>query len=168
MGKFTIENKTILLNEKQPNIIGSIVLYFLTLIFFIITICTIIVPLFAGMGLHIGNILALGFFGYLTYLLLKMALWNAKGKEVIEITNNQLKYTADYYLFKEKVRSFDINNIVLTIEKENSNDNIGSIQINDSKNKIVTATKLDIDVAQQLIYTIESQINITKEDSNSK
>ncbi|MCA5004586.1 hypothetical protein [Sphingobacterium bovistauri] len=168
MGKYTYEDNVLTIWDKQPNIFARIVLYFLTAVFFIIAICTILFPLFSGMGLHIGNILGLGFFGYLTYILLKMSLWNTKGKETIVITNNELKYSAHYYLFKGNSKIIELDDIFFDIYKEYPDDNFGALKIIDiSNNSIETASKLDIETLNELIVILNTRLNLLNKKSNS-
>lgn len=168
MRKFSIEDNVVTIWNKQPNLFARIILYCLTTVFFIIAICTIIYPLFSGAGLHIGNILGFGLFGYLTYLLLKISLWNTFGKETLEITNKGLKYSADYYLFKSNSKIIGFDGIFFDIYKEYPDDNVGALKIIDiSNNSIETASKLDFDELNKLVDILNKKLNLLNKKSNS-
>lgn len=67
-----------------------------------------------------------GAFGYIVIFLiyiassiylLRLALWNRYGKEILTFQNNQIIYTADYKLFKDKIAEFDKDSFSISILK---------------------------------------------------
>lgn len=93
--------------------------------------------------------------------MLRIALWNTCGKEIITMLDNKLIYIADYNWFKDKVTEFSFKKIQFTSHQVGyEEDNKGVLVINFDKNvTLETVTKLDLAELATLITQLNKNRN---------
>ena len=146
MIKFT-ENYIHLKVKKAP--------VFILIVLYAITFSTALIPflnlIFATP--HVMVFVGIFLFGYITYILLKISLWNTFGQEYIEIAPNQIQYTADYKWFKSKTRVIDSKSILFAIQSVGYEEDRKAVLVLklDDGNTLETVTKINIEVLEDTV-----------------
>ena len=105
------ENELILTVQKAPLLVRSIMFLF-AFLFFLLPLTGMILGLAMGKDLHIGYFIALFIFGIMGFYLLRIALWNTYGKEIIVFSKNNIDYIADYGWFKDGKKQKELNHAI--------------------------------------------------------
>ncbi len=135
--RFTIENDTLTFHVKKgPTVIRFIYLFLATLFLF-----GPIVGFFAaflnGIEVSLTYFVAIAAFALIGFYMLRLALWNTYGKEIIHFGKNSIRYHADFKYFTFNRKTYDIGGTIyfysrsvgyeedniecLNIESENEN-----------------------------------------------
>lgn len=151
------ENQSILiLKVKTAPLIIRSVYFFFTVICFLFPILMIVLNIAAGNGLQIGYFISILIFGLMGFFLLRSALWNTFGQEVIVFNTYSVNYQPDYGKFKGNKKEIKNENINFTYRKIGFEDEqIGNLVIANKEDKIETVVKLAIDQLKELINDLE-------------
>lgn len=157
--QFLFDEDELILLVKRPN-------GFLRGFFFFFAFASPLLPLLGfigsvvnGNGFHFGFIIGLALFSLLGFYLLRMALWNTYGKEVIKFSRNKISYEADYGWFKDGKKEIDVVERttygieILGYEDENK----GALLIIHGKEIHQCVTKMDTAELEQLIEELQKQ-----------
>lgn len=101
MKQYRFENNSLILNVKKSPFLIRISLFIISGLLFIAPIAGMLSIVSSGGDFHIGFIIGIGFFGFLGFRLLRSALWNSYGQEVIVFDEEKIHYEADYRWFKD-------------------------------------------------------------------
>ncbi|RUT70072.1 hypothetical protein D0817_12885 [Flavobacterium cupreum] len=96
MPQFVLENNQVKLSVRKSPFIIRLVLYFFAFAFFTFPTAGTIASIALGEGLHFGFIIGIGIFSLLGFYLLRVALWNTYGEEIIAFSKNEIVYEANY------------------------------------------------------------------------
>ncbi|WP_107037552.1 hypothetical protein [Brumimicrobium mesophilum] len=155
--QYQITENQIILNVKKSNLFVRGTMFLFAFLFFLFPLISIILSISLGFGMHIGYFIILFIFGILGFYLLRIALWNTFGKEVIEISNTQINYIADYGWFKDGKKHIDIlesksDPIVFEIRKIGYEEELkGALTITLNEKSIFCVTKMDIPEIEEVI-----------------
>ncbi len=153
MKQYEIEGNTLTLRVKKGPIIIRSVLFLIAFLFFVAPLISIAVAASNKSGLKLGHILGPILFGLMGFYLLRLALWNTYGKEIITFDNSSLNYIADYGWFKDgrKHKPLD-DEIEFTIQKVGyEEDYKGKLLINFSKDQLQCVTVMSVYELEMLI-----------------
>lgn len=153
MKQYEIEGNTLTLRVKKGPVIIRIVLFFIALLFFVAPLISIVTAASNKSGLKLGHILGPILFGLMGFYLLRLALWNTYGKEIITFDNSTLNYIADYGWFKDgRKRKSLTDKIEFTIQNVGyEEDNKGKLLINLSKDQLQCVTVMPVHELEMLI-----------------
>lgn len=153
MNQIEFNNNILVLKVKKSNLFSRLILYVITSLSVILPLGGFFVNLLIGGDLKFFNILFVLLFGIIFFYMLRISLWNTYGKEIIEISETTLNYTADYKWFKDKVKKFDFEEIIFIINKVGyEEDNKGALVIDFNNGTILeTVTKIDIENLKNVV-----------------
>lgn len=143
MPQFLIENNQIKLSVRKSPLIIRLVLYFFAFAFFIFPTAGTIASIALGEGLHFGFIIGIGIFSLLGFYLLRVALWNTYGEEIIQYSKENIIYEANYGWFrdaKKTIKNENLTYLVLPVGYEE--DNEGILILDNGKETIQCAVKM--------------------------
>lgn len=161
MKQYIFENKKLILKTNKAPFIIRICLYLITLFCFLIPLMVIVSTFLDNDDFKFTIFIVLGISGLIGFYLLRVSLWNTFGKEIIQFHKNEITYIADYYWFKDKLKSINNNNIkfaILDIGYEE--DNLGTLYIqNDNFDEIISVIKIPKYELEKLIVLIQNEQN---------
>lgn len=117
-----------------------------------------------GGGFHFSYLIGLVILGLIGWYFLRILLWNKNGKEIITIHNHTLSYTANYGLFKDGTKTFQLSNetkVVINDHDSRPNKYISFENLGDSSGKdniIASVIKLK--------YSSDTDFNKLEQDLN--
>lgn len=161
MDQITFNDTALVLKVKKSSLFTRVILYIITFLSAALPIGGFVVNFVNGGAFKFFNLIFLLLFGLLFFYMLRISLWNTCGKEVINISDSKLKYTADYNWFKDKVKEFYFEEIQFTLHQVGyEEDHKGVLVINfDKKTTLETVTKLDIVLLNTLIVQLNKNSN---------
>ena len=144
-------NKIILSVKKSPKGV--------TVALLILAFASVLTPLFGlvinvmmGNGLRFMFVFFIGIMGFIGLYLLRMSLWNSRGREIILLKDNHFTYIADYGWFKDTVLKVNCENITLTHSPfGHSEEKTGILVIGDDKYFKRSVVKIPLDQLEKLI-----------------
>lgn len=153
MKQYQLNGNILTLNVKKAPLFVRSVMFLFAFLFFLMPLMGIIIYMARGYGFHIGFLFMLFFFGILGFYMLRMALWNTYGNEIITLNKNQINHTADYGWFKDSKKPKEIKTpIVYSIRKIGYEDDCtGGLVIGLEEPNIVCVTKMPVKELQELI-----------------
>jgi hypothetical protein len=156
MNQIEFKDNILILRVKKSNIFSRSILYLITVLSAVLPLGGFFVNLINGGEFKFFNLIFLLLFGLIFFYMLRISLWNTYGKEVINISKNKLKYTADYNWFKDKIKEFDYENITFTLNKVGyEEDNKGVLVIDFNNGTVLeTVTKIDTKTIHDCIYKL--------------
>lgn len=98
---------------NKAHTIARIILIILILISAITPIIVLFYAINMNREIGVGYIFSLLLFVISLIFFLRMFLWNAYGKEVFLIENNKVLFYNDYKYFKDNLKQFDFNKIIV-------------------------------------------------------
>lgn len=159
MKQFQIKDNNLILRSKRAPLLITLILFIVAILFFIMPLFGMILYIANGDGFHVGFLFALFFFGILGFYMLRLALWNTYGNEVITFTDNYIHYVADYEWFKDgkKEREIVPSRINFSIRQIGYvDDNKGALVINLNDDDILCVTKMPTDQLEELVLKLFS------------
>jgi len=158
MKQYQLNGNVLTLNVKKAPAFLRSVMFLFAFLFFIMPLAGMVLYMAIGNGFHIGFLFGMFFFGLMGFYLLRIALWNTYGNEVISITKNHINYIADYGWFKDGKKQNEITApIVYSIRQIGyEDDNTGGLVIGLEEPYIICATKMPIDELQELIAKLNN------------
>ena len=163
--QYQITNHNVILNVKRPNLFVRGTMFFFAFLFFVLPFISIILSIAMGYGMQIGYFILLIIFGLVGFYLLRIALWNTYGKEIIEITNKQIHYIADYGWFKDGKKQIELlenraEPIAFGIRKIGyEEDNKGALTIMLGEETIFCVTKMNISEIEEVIVYLKKLVD---------
>lgn len=106
--QYTLEGNVLTLKAKKAPLLVLSVMYFFSFLFFLMPIAAIVMGSTMDKGLHVGYIIGLFIFGVLGFYMLRMSLWNTRGREVLTFNEKVIDYVADYGWFKDAKKQREI------------------------------------------------------------
>lgn len=116
----------------------------------------------SGNGLDIKMVLAVLFFGYLAFRLLRIFLWNTYGKETILFNKGNLLYEADYGWFKDAEKHFEYENLDFDTKPVLNKDGMGNLVIKTEKEVCTSVVAIPIPELKKLIAELENMQSIVE------
>lgn len=161
MNQITLNDTTLVLKVKKSTLFARVILYIITFLAAALPIGGFVINIVNGESFKFFNLIALLLGGLIFYFMLRIALWNTCGKEIITMLDNKLIYIADYNWFKDKVTEFSFKKIQFTSHQVGyEEDNKGVLVINFDKNvTLETVTKLDLAELATLITQLNKNRN---------
>lgn len=153
MKQYHLESNTLILNVKKGPVIVRSVLFFFAFFGLVGPLIGIGFAISSKSGLHFGFFISIFLFGLMGFYLLRLALWNTYGKEIIKFENGDIHYIADYGWFKDGRKSKPLMMpLQYDIEKIGYEDeNKGRIVINSGNEVIKCITTMPIPQIEQLL-----------------
>jgi hypothetical protein len=154
------DSSLIIAVRKSPVAI-RIILMIVFVLFIIAPVATTVVVVNSGKGLNFGIAVMYFIFWLVGFYVLRLALWNSFGKEVLTFTQDSIIYEADYKLFKDGKIMIENKDIQINIvENKHRNENTGTLTLKSSSGKIETVSRLPISVLTELKEKICTRIGI--------
>jgi hypothetical protein len=157
-----LDNHILTLRVNKSPILVRFMMYFFAAISFLVPLTGIVVSMASGYGLHIGMFFGLVVFGLIGFYLLRSALWNTYGEELIDFSGSNIEYQANYGWFKDKIKSIGKENLEFSNRSIGyEEDNAGALVIKEanSNSTISTATKIPNDQIEDLIHELVSLVD---------
>lgn len=159
--QYQLTGNELILNVNKTNLFIRSTLFLFAFLFFSIPLVILLLAISFGFGMHIGYFILLFIFGLLGFYLLRIALWNTFGKEIIQISNAQINYIADYGWFKDGKKQVNISlDTTSPIEYRirelgYEDENKGALIIEIGEEEIFCVTKMDVSEIEELIILLE-------------
>lgn len=152
---------TLTLKVKTAPLIIRCIYFFFSSICFLFPVLMIVLNIAAGNGLQIAYFISIFIFWLMGIFLLRSALWNTYGQEVIVFNVDSINYQPDYGKFKGNKKEIKNENIIFTYRKIGfEEEQLGNLVIANKEEKIETAVKLSLDQLDELIsYLQKVQFN---------
>lgn len=154
--QYKFDGKTLKLKVKKSPFLVRGTMFLFAFLFFILPSTGMFISIASGDGFHIGFAIGIFIFGLLGFYLLRIALWNTYGNEVISISDNKINYIADYGWFKDGKKHIEIQPPVkYSIEQMGYIDeNKGGLIIGEGETQIVCVTKMSNEQLEELIILL--------------
>jgi len=157
MTQYSFKQNQLTLSVAKSSLFVRGTLFVFAGLFFMAPISSILFSVISGKGFHMGFMVMLFLFSIMGYYLLRIALWNTFGKEVITFNNNRLTYLADYGWFKDALKSKEIEPLQYSIRRIGfEEDQKGALVIGDEGNNIQCATKMKTAELNELISQLKT------------
>ena len=115
-----------------------------------------------GDGPHFGIFISYLIFWGLGFYLLRIALWNTFGKEIITLEQDKISYLADYKYFKDGLKELKIKNLDIQIIYEDTMDiHVGRLRISNQESEIETVLKSSLTDLELIKEKIKTRYNKT-------
>ncbi|WP_053004170.1 hypothetical protein [Flavobacterium sp. ABG] len=160
MPSFTFENNLLRLKVKKSPFVIRAILFIVAFASFIFPTTGMVISITSGHGLHFGFLIGIGIFSLLGFYLLRIALWNTYGEELILFSKEEIIYEANYGWFKDArtiIENKNINYVISPIGYEE--DNEGVLLIDNQKNQIECAVKMPLQQIEELIILCKNKVN---------
>jgi hypothetical protein len=108
-----------------------------------------------GNGFHFGFIIGLAFFGFWGFYMLRLALWNTFGKEIIEFGPKKINYYADYRWFRDGKKQISSETPIEISYTESAGKNTVNLLIRNEFSCIESVIKLPSTELNELIRKIK-------------
>lgn len=143
--------------HKVPKaILGTF--FFLSFLFFATPIISMIFTLYWNLPLKMGHFIAFFVFGILGFYLLRIALWNSYGRELIIFRPGQFEYVANYKWFEDGKKSIEYKSIHFLSESIPGDMLHGKLLIIHDGNAFECATKIPNSELNTIIQKLNSRI----------
>ena len=156
MNQIEWNNSTLTLHVKKSPVFIRGLLFFIFVFTAIIPIVAFVLNFINGNEFRLMSVFSLIFFGFLSFRVLRAALWNSYGKEIIVFSNNKIVYTTDFKWFKDKVKEYECNKLTFTSSRigyEENDEGLLIIYIN-SEIQLNTVTKIKMPQLTSLIHQL--------------
>lgn len=158
MNQIEWNNNTLTLRVKKSPVFIRGLLFFVFVFTAIIPIVAFVLNFINGNEFRLMSVFSLIFFGFLSFRVLRVALWNTYGKEIIVFSNNKIVYTTDFKWFKDKVKEYEFKKLSFTsarIGYEENEEGLLIIHIDsDSEIQLNTVTKIKLPQLTCLIHQL--------------
>ena len=161
MDQFNFQNNLLKLSVRKSPLFIRSVLFLLAFAFFIFPSTGMLVSITSGDGFRFFHLIAIGIFSLLGFYLLRIALWNTYGEEIILISKDKLTYEANYGWFKDAKKTIAFESIdysILPIGYEE--DNKGALVIENRETKIECAVKMPKEQLEELILLVKNKYQV--------
>ncbi len=159
MKQYELKGNELVLKVKRGPVAVLAILYFLAVIFFLSPFMALVFSVSAGKGFHMGLFILFFVMGICGFYLLRVALWNTFGKEMIAFHPIEVTYIADYGWFKDGKKTFSGNQLMfysIGAGYEEDGKGILVIEIDDQKKQC--ATKMRLEELEELIHELSKNI----------
>ncbi len=155
-----LNNRELTLRVKSSPVFIRAIMFLFAFLFFLLPCVGMILSMTMGNNFHIGFLIGIGFCSLMGFYLLRIALWNTYGVEVINFETNKVVYEVNYGWFKDGKKIKEIEPLIFSIKEIGyEEDNKGSLVIGSDDLCIECATKMSIDEIKSLIAKLEIGIN---------
>ena len=159
MPQFVLENNQLKLTVRKSPFIIRITLYLFAFAFFIFPTAGTIASIALGEGLHFGFIIGIGIFSLFGFYLLRVALWNTYGEEIIQYSKNEIVYEANYRWFRDAKKTIKSENLTYFVSPVGyEEDNEGILIIDNGRETIECAVKMPQQQIEELILLCKKNI----------
>ncbi|NYA70516.1 hypothetical protein HZF10_06255 [Flavobacterium sp. MAH-1] len=129
----------------------------ITILCFALPLSGFVLSVISGAGIKFGGLIAIGVFSLLGFYMLRLALWNHRGEEIIRFRNDEISYIADYRYFRDGKKSIRRNEISYSVcpvgyEEEN----VGVLIISNGESEIASVVKMPRNNIEKLIELLEN------------
>lgn len=151
--QYQFHPKELKLKVRKSPLFTRFLMFFFALVSFLLPLMGFLSNILNGKDFHFGFLIGLFVMGLIGFYLLRMALWNTYGNEIILFDENKIRYTADYGWFKDKVKEITYHNpieySIVPIGYEE--DNQGVLHLKSDDFEINCVTKIPIPELDQLV-----------------
>ena len=154
--QFKLTKNELTLEVKKSPLIILVTLYVLSALSITLPLIGVIMGLIEG-KLHILYFIFLTFFGFISYKILRIALWNTMGAEKIIFHKNYIEYTPDYKWFQEKTKVISFtSSLNFRIEQVGYEDEkTGNLIIECDQEDLICVTKINNNQLDSLISKLK-------------
>ncbi|QSB28676.1 hypothetical protein [Flavobacterium sp. CLA17] len=159
MSQFIFGNNQVKLSVRKSPFIIRLVLYFFAFAFFTFPTAGTIASIALGEGLHFGFIIGIGIFSLLGFYLLRVALWNTYGEEIIQYSKNEIVYEANYGWFRDAKKTIKNENLKYFVSPVGyEEDHEGILIVDNGKETLECAVKMPQQQIEELIVLCKNNI----------
>jgi len=150
---YTLNEKELILHVKKTNIIVRTVLFVFAFFSFLMPVIGASISVISGGGFHFGFLVGIVFFGLIGFVLLRMALWNTRGREIIKFDTETVKYSADYGWFTGGEKEMKITTPLFYNIRDlgYTKGQSGSLVIEQEGENLVCVTEMKYEMLEELI-----------------
>lgn len=157
--QYELVNRKLTLKVKKAPLFARALMFLFAFLSFLLPITGTVLGLMMGNSVHLGYFIGIFVFGILGFYMLRTALWNTYGKEVIAFNGTNVTYYADYGWFKDGEKKSDlIGDIEFGISPIGyEEDKEGTLIIGLSEPTISCVTKMKIVELEELIIVLTAK-----------
>lgn len=106
--QYTLNGDELIIRVKKAPLFVRSLFFLFAFLFFLMPVTVLILVASEGQGIHFGFFIGIFIFWVLGFYLLKIALWNTYGQEIITFKEKHIGYVADYGWFKDGKKELEI------------------------------------------------------------
>lgn len=166
MKQIEFNNNILILKVKKAPLFARILLYTIAFLGVFLPSVGVIFALLNETEIKFGGLIFIFILGLFSFHMLRIALWNTYGKEILNFSKGKIHYTTDYQWFKSKTKEVNSENIsfdLKTVGDEKSNKGVLVIISND---EIILETVTQIPISELKIL-IEELVRFSKHEANN-
>lgn len=154
-----IEDNRIIIIGKKSALAARAFLWFLIAFCSLLPVVVTITQIAIGNGLHFGLFVMFLLFWGMAFILFRAVIWNTYGREIIELSDNTISYTADYKFFKGNQRTFNVEETGFQTDEffESKNVKNYTLAFKTSDQPFNTALNLDADEFCKIVKELEKR-----------
>lgn len=151
--QFALEGDSLTLKVKKAPALVRGTMFFFAFFSFLAPLTASVVYVAMGNGFHFAFLLGWFIFGLIGFYMLRIALWNTCGNEVIRFQGDRITYVADYGWFKDgKKHIRHDDSVVLDMQPMGyEEDNKGGLLISGDGEGIASVVKMPMEQVDELI-----------------
>jgi hypothetical protein len=155
MPSFTFENNLLRLKVKKSPFVIRAILFIVAFASFIFPTTGMVISITSGHGLHFGFLIGIGIFSLLGFYLLRIALWNTYGEELILFSKEEIIYEANYGWFKDGKKEIGIVSPKYSFKSAGyEEDNEGVLIISSESSQLESVVKMPVTELEALLFIL--------------
>lgn len=155
-----LNGNQLLLTVKKAPVFVRLTLFIFAFLAFLMPLLGMVFYISDGNGFHIGFLFGFFFFGVIGFYLLRIALWNTYGKEVVTFHRSELTYLANYGWFSGSEKRIERDNVITFSTRKigYEDQNKGGLVVEISGTTIQCVTKMPIVQLEDLVNELSELI----------
>lgn len=151
--QFVLDGDELTLRVKKAPLLVRGTLFFFAFLSFVMPVTATVVYMALGNGFHFGFLIGWFIFGLIGFYMLRIALWNTYGNEVIRFQGGRITYVADYGWFKDGKKHISHDDeVVFEMQPLGyEEDNKGGLLISGNGENISCVVKMPMEQGEGLI-----------------
>ncbi|WP_070138161.1 hypothetical protein [Crocinitomix algicola] len=159
--QYSIDNNTLSLTVKKSHFILRFLLYFMSCVILLGPIIGFIISIKSGQPFHFKFLIGMAISSIIGFYILRFALWNSFGKEIIELSPESISYTTDYKIYRDKKNHKREGNLTFSYNPIGYiEDQMGCLTINTGTGTIQSVVKMPIIDINTLIKELNTINNL--------
>ena len=157
--QYQLSNNVLTLKVKRSPLFVRIVMFIFSFLCFILPIMGMLSFISSGNGFHFKFLIIIFLFSLFGFYLLRMALWNTYGMEIIQFDGPKVSYIANYGWFNDAQKTEVIESLKFQIHPVGYvEDKLGTLLIGNNDTVIECVTKMSIRDIEKFIEKLNIEL----------
>ena len=159
--QYSIDNNKLSLRVKKPHFLLRFLLYFMSCVILLGPIIGFIISIKAGQPFHFKFLFGMAISSIIGVYILRFALWNSFGKEIIELNPESITYTSDYRIYRDNTNHKRDGKVTFSYRPIGYiEDQMGCLTIHNGTEVIKSVVKMSIIDIKSLIKELNTTNNL--------